>query len=125
MTPLIVAAALAAGAVAALVRYIVAVRLASARFPWAVLIVNVTGSLVAGVAIGLSDVLGAEGLRYVLLSGVAGGLTTFSTFSVETVQLVMGRRTRAAVASVAANLVGGVLAIIAGWTLSVLLLGGF
>lgn len=125
MTPLVVAVALAAGALAALARYAVGVRFASARFPWAVLIVNVAGCAIAGAAIGLADVLGAGELRSVLLSGVAGGLTTFSTFSVETVQLMLGRRTRAALASVAANLVGGMLAVIAGWVLTVLLLGGF
>jgi CrcB protein len=125
MTALVVAVALACGAVAALARYAVAVRSAGAAFPWAVLIVNVAGSLIAGVALAAAEVLGAGELRFVLLGGVAGGLTTFSTFSVETVQLVMARRTRAAVLSVAANLVGGLLAVIAGWALTVLLLGGF
>jgi CrcB protein len=125
MTVLVVAVTLVCGAVAALVRYAVAVRSAGAAFPWAVLIVNVAGSLIAGVALAAAEVLGAGELRFVLLGGVAGGLTTFSTFSVETVQLVMARRTRAAVLSVAANLVGGLLAVIAGWALTVLLLGGF
>jgi len=130
VTPLVIAVALACGAIAALARYTVAVRFARAedgqeRFPWAVLIVNLAGSVIAGVALGLAEVLGAGDLRYVLLGGVAGGLTTFSTFSVETVQLVMARRARPALVSVAANLVGGLLAVVAGWTLTVLLLGGF
>ena len=125
MTPLVVAVALAGGALAALVRYALAVRLADASFPAAVLIVNVCGSLIAGIALGLSEMLGAGELRYVLLGGVAGGLTTFSTFSVETVQLILGRRTRALVISVVANLVGGLAAVIAGWALTVGLLGGF
>ena len=59
------------------------------RLPWAVLIVNVVGSLVGGVVLGLAQagVIGAD-LRLILLSGFAGGLTTFSTFSVETIQLI-------------------------------------
>jgi CrcB protein len=125
VTPLVVAIALAGGALAALARYALAVRFAGAAFPLAVLIANVAGSLVAGVAIGLSDVLAASELRYVLLGGVAGGLTTFSTFSVETVQLILGRRTRAVVISVTANLVGGLVAVIVGWVATMLLLGGF
>jgi CrcB protein len=125
VTPLVVAVALAGGALAALVRYALAVRLADASFPAAVLIVNVGGSLIAGIALGLSEMLGAGELRYVLLGGVAGGLTTFSTFSVETVQLILGRRTRALVISVVGNLVGGLAAVIAGWALTVGLLGGF
>jgi CrcB protein len=125
VTPLVVAVALACGAIAALVRYLVAVRLSRSAFPWAVLIVNLAGSVIAGAALGFADSLGADGLRYVLLGGIAGGVTTFSTFSVETVQLVMARRTRAAVISVSANLVGGLLAVVAGWALTMLLFGGF
>jgi len=121
----VVVVALAAGAVAALARYALAVRFAGSAFPWAVLIVNLAGSFVAGVAIALSEILGAGELRYALLGGVAGGLTTFSTFSVETVQLIMGRRTRAVLVSVAANLAGGLLAVIGGWALTVLLSVGF
>jgi fluoride exporter len=125
VTPVVVAVALACGALAALVRYAVAVRSARAGFPLAVLIVNLAGSAIAGAAIGLADAGGASELRYVLLGGVAGGLTTFSTFSVETVQLVIDRRARAAVLSVVANLVGGLTAVITGWALMMLLLGGF
>ncbi len=125
MTPLAVAVALTAAAVAAVGRYALAVRFSGASFPWAVLIVNLAGSVIAGAAIAIADVLGAGEMRYVLLSGVAGGLTTFSTFSVETVQLIMGRRHRAVVVSVAANLFGGLAAVIAGWAATVLLLGGF
>ena len=124
MTPLVVAVALAAAAIAALGRYALAVRFASAAFPWAVLIVNLAGSAIAGAAIAIADVLGAAELRYVLLSGVAGGLTTFSTFSVESVQLILARRHRAVLVSVAANLFGGLAAVVAGWVVTALLLGG-
>jgi CrcB protein len=125
VTPVVAAAALACGALAALVRYAVAVTFAGTGFPWAVLFVNLAGSVIAGAAIAVSDVGGASELRYVLLAGVAGGLTTFSTFSVETVQLVLARRTGAALASVGANLLGGLLAVVAGWALTMVLLGGF
>jgi CrcB protein len=124
VTPLVVAVALAAAAIAALGRYALAVRFAGAAFPWAVLIVNVAGSAIAGAAIAIADVLGEWELRYLLLSGVAGGLTTFSTFSVESVQLILARRHRAVLVSVAANLFGGLAAVVAGWVVTVLLLGG-
>lgn len=125
MTPLVVAVALAAAAVGALGRYAFAVRFSGRSFPWAVLVANLAGSAIAGAAIAITDVLGDGELRYVLLSGVAGGLTTFSTFSVETVQLTMARRHRAVVVSVGANLFGGLAAVVAGWAATVLLLGGF
>jgi CrcB protein len=117
MTAAVVAAALVAGALAALLRYgisVVATR-RKASLPWAVLIVNVAGSLVAGVAIALADGLGDPGIRLILLTGFAGGLTTFGTLTVETVQLVVEGRWRVAAGSVAANLVAGIAAFLAGW----------
>lgn len=117
MSPLVVVAAVVAGALMAVVRYGVTQALASNRrsLPVAVLVVNVVGSLIGGVAIALAESLGAADARYILLGGVAGGLTTFSTFSVETVQLAMSGRWRIAAGSVAANLVVGFAAVLAGW----------
>lgn len=123
MTPGIVAAALVAGALGALVRHLVSRRFAAsgarrtAGVPLAVLIVNVAGSFIGGAALALAQQLDAPDLRYVLLSGLAGGLTTFSTFSVETIQLIAEGRVRTALVSVTANLAGGLLAVTAGWGL--------
>jgi fluoride exporter len=106
---------LGGGVLGALLRY-GATHLAGltrARLPWAVFAVNVAGSAVAGVVIGLVDagVMGPD-LRLIVLGGFAGGLTTFSTWSSETVQLAMSHRWRAAVVNVAANLVVGVAAVV-------------
>lgn len=116
MSPQLVLAVLAAGAFGALLRYAAtaAAGRSGSRIPWAVFAVNVVGSLVAGCAAALP--LGAE-LRLVVVTGFAGGLTTFSTLSVETIQAVLDRRIRLAVASVAANLVVGIAAAALGWTL--------
>jgi CrcB protein len=122
MTPVVVAAALLAGAVGALARYAithaVARREPAVRLPWAVLIANVAGSLVAGVLLVLPP--DAE-VRFVLLSGFAGGLTTFSTWSVETVQLALDGRGRHAVLNILANLIAGGLAALLGAQLGGLL----
>jgi CrcB protein len=111
MTALVVAAALLAGALGALARYgithAVARREPSVRLPWAVLIANVAGSLVAGLLITLPP---EADLRLVLVGGFAGGLTTFSTWSVETVQLALDGRGRQAVLNILANLIAGGLA---------------
>jgi CrcB protein len=102
-------AVIAAGAVGALVRYLVSRAFAAARLPWAVLVVNVAGSALGGAVLGLVTraELSAD-LRLVVLTGLCGGLTTFSTLSVETVQLVLEGRPRAAVSSIVANLVLGI-----------------
>lgn len=97
-----------AGAVGALVRYLVSL----VGGVWSVLLVNVVGSFIAGLAIGLSG-----DLQLVVATGFCGGLTTFSTFSVATVELAMKGKWNAAVSAVIANLVLGVLAAAAGMTL--------
>lgn len=107
---MIVAVTVLAGALGAVARWLVARAFAPAEgFPWAVLVVNVVGSGIAGAVLGLAEraVIGDD-VRLILLAGVCGGLTTFSTWSVETVQLVQRRRWIAAVTSVVANLVLGV-----------------
>ena len=110
MTPLLALAVIAAGAVAAVVRYLVSAAFARRRgFPWAVLTVNVAGSLIGGAVLGLAERAAVSAdLRVILLTGLCGGLTTFSTFSVETIQLVQAGKTRVALLSVAGNLVLGV-----------------
>ena len=108
MTLPLAAAVIAAGALGALARYLVGRAGANATWPWPVLLVNVIGSLVAGFAMH-TDVAA------IVAVGFAGGLTTFSTFSVETVQLVSRGRWRAAAASVALNLTLGLGAATAGW----------
>lgn len=107
MIPLV----LIAGALGAVIRFLVARLVAS---PWAVLIVNVVGSFAAGVLIGATS----GELQLILLTGLCGGLTTFSSLSVETVQLVLEGRTRKALLSVGFNVVLGVGAAALGFALA-------
>lgn len=101
------------GAVGAVVRYWVGRLCAAARFPWATLVVNVGGSLLMGVVAAAVD----GRMRTVLGTGVAGALTTYSAFALDTVLLHRnGRRVRA-VANVLANLILGTAAFGLGWWL--------
>ena len=124
MTPLVVSVTLAAGAIGALLRFAASTLLGrpNSRLPWAVLLVNAVGSFVGGVVIGLvqSGAIGTDA-RLVVLSGFAGGLTTFSTFSVETVQLALSGRWRTAAASVGLNLVIGIALAVVGFALATLI----
>ncbi|CAL9348551.1 Putative fluoride ion transporter CrcB [Streptomyces sp. enrichment culture] len=78
-------------------------------FPWGTLTVNVVGCLVLGLLTGAA-LAGAAGphLQLLLGTGLCGALTTYSTFSYETLRLAeTGARRHAAVnavASVAAGL---------------------
>lgn len=124
MSALVIAVALGAGALGAALRYAASTLIGRtrARLPWAVLLVNVVGSLVGGVVIGLaqSGAISSDA-RLIVLSGFAGGLTTFSTFSTETVQLALTGRWRTALGSVLANLLLGIAAAVSGFALA----GGF
>ncbi|MEU6806760.1 fluoride efflux transporter CrcB [Streptomyces neyagawaensis] len=81
-------------------------------FPWGTFTVNVVGSLVLGVLTGAvaAGAAGAAGsdLRLFLGTGLCGALTTYSTFSYETLRLAQdGARLQAAlyvIGSVAAGL---------------------
>jgi CrcB protein len=108
VTPVLALTVIGAGAAGALVRYVVA-STARAGFPWSVLTVNVVGSLLGGGVLALAEraAITAD-LRLILLTGLCGGLTTFSTFSVETIELVLAGRARVAALSVGANLAVGI-----------------
>jgi fluoride exporter len=112
VTPLVVLTVLLAGAAGAVLRFLAARLLATrSRFPFAVLLVNVIGSAIGGAVFALAERggVGAD-VRLVLLTGLCGGLTTFSTFSVETVQLVEQGRAKLAFLNVSSNLVLGLAA---------------
>ena len=89
------------------------------HWPWATLLVNLAGSFIIGATIGLTDRLdlGAE-WQYGLSAGLAGGLTTFSSWTTATVRLVSENRYRAAILNVAANLVAGLTAAALGLALT-------
>lgn len=123
MTPLVLLAVAAGGALGAVLRHLVSVSLAGrGRIPWGVLVVNVVGSFIAGVALG-APLGGAysSAVQLVIVSGVCGGLTTFSTFAVDTVQLVLAGKYRAALASVGLTLALGMPAALGGLLLGLAL----
>jgi CrcB protein len=65
-------------------------RYLSETFPWGTLFVNVLGSLVIGVLAAVMPADGrllAENARVFLMVGICGGFTTFSSFSLETLNL--------------------------------------
>jgi CrcB protein len=116
------AAALVGGA-ATIVRYLISRAYARrSGLPWAVFTVNVIGSAIGGIAVGLSTT-GAisTDLRLILVGGLAGGLTTFSTWSVETIQLLLEDKLRTALVSVILNLAIGLAAATGGYLLATVL----
>lgn len=107
----------AAGSVCGgLARYLVALTIPpDAGFPWATLIVNVTGSFIIGLYVTLAApggrFLARDRQRHFVTTGFCGGYTTFSAFSLET--FTMWHDGRAELAAI--NIGGSVLT----WLLAV------
>ena len=74
-------------------------------FPMGTLAVNILGSFIIGVVLqlGTGRFLLTPETRLLLTTGLCGGLTTFSTFSWETLQLLEGQQWGAAGANAALN----------------------
>jgi fluoride exporter len=85
-----------AGALGTGTRYLVGLgagRLLGTAFPFGTLIVNLVGCfLIAAVThVALTTELISPTLRFTLTTGFMGGLTTYSSFNLETTQLLQGR----------------------------------
>ena len=97
---------------------LVALRILGPGFPWGTFIVNVVGSLVMGLFIGALVKWGAAGssqnLRLFLATGLLGGFTTFSAFSLDVAVLWERGATLTALGYVAASVLLSILAVFVG-----------
>jgi CrcB protein len=73
-------------------------------FPWGTVTVNIVGSLVLGLLTGLPA---AHAVSALLGTGFCGALTTYSTFSYETMRLARSGRRWQALANVVISLLAG------------------
>lgn len=84
-------------------------------FPWGTILINILGSFVIG---GFATLTGPDGRLYVgplgrqfVMVGLCGGYTTFSAFSLESLELLQQGRGAAALANIALSLVLCLLAV--------------
>lgn len=105
------------GAVGSVARYWLAGLMAglATAFPWATVLANVSGSFLIGLAATLS---GPEGrflvppeIRQLVIVGLCGGYTTFSSFSLQTLQLAQEGRWLLAGGNVLLSVVACLLAV--------------
>jgi CrcB protein len=114
------AAVAAGGAIGSVARYaasLASVRLFGDRFGWGTLAVNVVGCFALGVVAHHASRLGPT-WHAALGAGVLGGLTTFSTFGLETLRHLERGETGLALANVGLNVVVGLAACAAGLSIS-------
>jgi CrcB protein len=81
------------GAIGTALRYfasLLAARWFGSEFPYGTLIVNLSGAFIIGLVqeLGTETLLIPDNMRLFLTTGMMGGLTTYSTFSYETVRLM-------------------------------------
>ncbi len=95
------------GAVGATLRYTVGLAVGVHLFPYATLIINIAGSMLIGAF--WAGCAGQEWFeqwgRLLLVTGVLGGFTTFSAFSLEAIHLLHDGRVLSAAAYVLGTLV--------------------
>ena len=106
------------GALGALGRWALAGVLPSSPvgWPWATLLVNLTGCLLLGALLAALAARSPEPpwARPFLGVGVLGGYTTYSTFAVEVVRLAEDGSALAAAGYVLVSVVGGIAAVVLG-----------
>jgi CrcB protein len=100
-----------AGALGAYCRYLCSMWLGKVSFkslPLAILLVNWSGSLAFGIVAGVSAKYEIA-VSKALTVGFLGAFTTFSTFSVEAVQLLISKQYRTAIAYIVLSIFGSVI----------------
>ncbi len=104
------------GGIGAILRYLVGsafLQRFGPGFPWGTFAINVTGSFFIGVVaqLALSRSFGVTPMmRVFVATGVLGGYTTFSTFSLDSVVLIGDGAPTLALAYAAGSVITGVLA---------------
>ena len=94
------------GALGAMGRYGISLLPLKSAFPWLTLLTNVLGALVIGFVVGVTaDNTASPNTVLFWKTGVCGGFTTFSTFSLETLRLLEGGQTGAGLLYAGASVV--------------------
>jgi CrcB protein len=109
------------GAIGSVSRYAITVLVQSRQtssFPTGTLLVNVTGSMLLGfLARWLADPAASVEMRLLLMTGICGGYTTFSTFSGDTLRLLQAGDYRSAALYITSSVTLSVAACFAGFAL--------
>jgi CrcB protein len=107
------------GSIGSMVRYATSLLIRSKLFPFATLSVNIIGCFIIGLVFAMS--IKGEGIsdnwKLFLATGICGGFTTFSAFSLENMGLLQSGRIGVALIYIILSIVLGVAATFLGYLL--------
>jgi fluoride exporter len=110
------------GAIGTLLRYIISgldYKFSSGVFPVSTLIVNLSGSLIIGILWGSFErIVISPQVRMFLFIGILGGFTTFSTFSLESFNLLRDGEFKIALSNILITNILGIALVYAGFSCS-------
>ena len=111
----------AGGAIGSVARFWMTGAMAGPRFPWGTLLINSLGSFVIGLVAGMTLTPARMGmypdLRVFLMTGICGGFTTFSAFSLQTLELIQTGDLAPAFGYILGSVALCLLAVWGGWLL--------
>ena len=110
------------GAIGTMLRYYISTTLYQSlknpAFPWGTVVINLTGSLIIGILAGWNDATPLQpNLRLFLFVGLLGGFTTFSAYSLETINLFRNSMAVYAVLNILVSNIGGIIFAYSGFAL--------
>ena len=107
------------GGLGSMLRYGCSLMINTRFFPWPTLAVNIIGSFLIGliVAISIKDESFMNNWKLFLATGICGGFTTFSAFSLENMAFLQNGKYLLALLYVLASIVFGITAAFGGFKL--------
>lgn len=107
------------GAVGSVLRFILQQLNVGSAFPYGTVVVNLCGCLLIGLLWGLISRNSLnDSTQLLLISGFCGGFTTFSAFSIESMQMLQQNKWILFSGYIAVSVIGGLLVTIAGYKIT-------
>lgn len=107
------------GSIGSMVRYATSFLIKSKSFPYATLSVNIIGCFIIGLvfAISIKDETLSDNWKLFLITGICGGFTTFSAFSLENMSLLQSGKIGMTATYILLSVVLGIAATLLGYQL--------
>ncbi|HEX2684944.1 MAG TPA: fluoride efflux transporter CrcB [Ferruginibacter sp.] len=107
------------GGLGSVLRYLTGIFIGSKFFPYATMAVNITGSFIIGIvlAMGMRESGWANEWKLFLATGLCGGFTTFSAFSLENMEMIQNGKLGLAAGYIILSVLSGIGAVYLGYSL--------